>query len=140
VVLPARVDGPFCTLLQRLPRPVIMVLHVNHANEIDAEVSGALAQLRASGVTLLNQSVLLAGVNDQVQAQVTLSRALWNAGVLPYYLHLLDPVRGTSHFNVPEAAARALHDAMRAVLPGYLLPRLVREVPGAASKLSVAGG
>ena len=140
VVLPARVDAALCALLQQLQRPVVMVLHVNHANEIDAEVSGALAQLRASGVTLLNQSVLLAGVNDDVQAQVALSRALWNAGVLPYYLHLLDPVRGTSHFDVPEAGARALHDAMRALLPGYLLPRLVREVPGAVSKLSVTDG
>jgi EF-P beta-lysylation protein EpmB len=139
VVLPARVDTGLCALLQRLPLPMVVVLHANHANEIDTEVAAACGQLRAAGVTLLNQAVLLAGVNDSCATQVMLSQRLWAAGVLPYYLHLLDHVRGTSHFNVPEAQARALHAGMRATLPGYLLPRLVREVPGMPSKLTLSG-
>ena len=139
VVLPARVDDGLCELLQRQARPVVVVLHVNHANEIDAEVRAACVHLRASGVVLLNQAVLLAGVNDSVAALLALSHALWSASVLPYYLHLLDHVRGTSHFDVPEVRARALHAALQSVLPGYLLPRLVREVPGSASKTLIAG-
>ncbi len=140
MVLPARVDDGLCALLLRQRRPPVFVLHVNHANEIDAEVGAALARLHACGATLLNQAVLLAGVNDSAAAQVALSQALWSVGVLPYYLHMPDRVRGTSHFDVATDTALQLHAAMRAVLPGYLLPRLVREVPGASSKLTLAGG
>ena len=82
----------------------------------------------------MNQSVLLAGVNDSVEALANLSESLFEIGVLPYYLHMLDPVAGAHHMLVQEAQALALHDALRARVPGYLLPRLVREVPGAASK------
>jgi EF-P beta-lysylation protein EpmB len=138
IVLPARVDQGLIEALRLWPRGVVMVLHANHANEIDAEVRLACRQLRAAGATLLNQSVLLAGVNDSADAQVALSQALWSAAVLPYYLHLLDRVRGASHFDLGETRARAIHTAMRANLPGYLLPRLVREVPGATSKVTLA--
>ncbi len=138
VVLPARVDDGLCELLAHQARPVVVVLHANHGNEIDAEVRAACARLRNSGAVLLNQAVLLAGVNDSVAALADLSHALWSATVLPYYLHLLDHVRGTSHFDVPEKRARELHAALQSVLPGYLLPRLVREVPGAASKTLIA--
>jgi L-lysine 2,3-aminomutase len=139
IVLPARVDDGLCELLQRQGRPVVVVVHANHANEIDAEVRAACARLRASGAVLLNQAVLLAGVNDSVAALVSLSHALWSATVLPYYLHLLDHVSGTSHFDVPDERACALHAALQAELPGYLWPRLVREVPGATSKTLLAG-
>jgi EF-P beta-lysylation protein EpmB len=135
IVLPARIDDPLCGLLRNQRWRVVMVLHANHANEIDAEVQSACARLRDAGVTLLSQSVLLAGVNDNAEALCALSRSLDSAGVLPYYLHQLDRVRGASHFAVDDARALALHRQMLAGLPGYLVPRLVREVPGADSKL-----
>lgn len=134
IVLPARVDDALAAWLRGLPWPVVVVIHANHANEFDAEVDAALARLREAGATLLNQSVLLAGVNDRVDALESLSERLFAASVLPYYLHVLDPVRGAAHFDVPDDTARALVEALRARLPGYLVPRLVREVPGADAK------
>jgi L-lysine 2,3-aminomutase len=137
VVLPARVDAGLCRWLASLPWRPVVVLHVNHAQELDQEVGAACEALRQSGAQLLNQSVLLAGVNDTGEALCALSRALWHAGVLPYYLHLLDRVRGASHFAVPETRALQLQRHMLNALPGYLVPRLVREQPGAASKRPV---
>lgn len=134
VVLPERVDAGLLAWLRSLPWPVAMVLHANHANEFDAGVDAALARLRAAGVGLLNQAVLLRGVNDSVDALATLSIRAWSAGVLPYYLHQLDRVAGTAHFEVPDDAARALHRALAARLSGYLVPRLVREIPGDTGK------
>ncbi len=134
VVLPARVDEGFGHWLARLPWPVVVVVHANHAREIDDEVTDSLARVRAAGAHLLNQSVLLAGVNDSVDALASLSGALFDAGALPYYLHLLDRVRGASHFDVPEARARELVRGLAARLPGYLVPRLVREEAGAPGK------
>ncbi len=98
IVLPERVDAALCSWLQSLPWPTVIVLHANHAQEIDAQVIAAMRRLRDSGATLLNQAVLLAGVNDGVEALQALSEALWDAGILPYYLHLLDPVRGHRPF------------------------------------------
>ena len=138
VVLPERVDDELLAWIGSLPWPCVIVLHANHANEIDATVRSAVARLRAAGATLLNQSVLLAGVNDSVAALQALSQALWSAGVLPYYLHLLDRVRGTAHFEVPEPRARELMAQLATRLPGYLLPRLAREEPGAAAKTVLA--
>ncbi len=137
IVLPSRVDAGLITWLQRLRWPVVCVLHANHANEIDAHVRAACAQLRAAGVTLLNQTVLLKGVNDEATALADLSRALFAAGVLPYYLHALDRVSGAAHFDIPETRARQLAGELAARLPGYLVPRLVREVEGAAAKLTL---
>jgi len=138
IVLPERVDAPLLQWLSELPWPCVIVLHCNHANEIDGEVRAAAAQLRATGATLLNQSVLLAGVNDSVAALEALSQALWSAQILPYYLHLLDRVRGTAHFEVEESRARALMGGLSRRLPGYLVPRLARETPGAESKTVLA--
>lgn len=137
VVLPQRVDGPLVAWIQSLKLPLIVVIHANHPREIDDDVRRALAALGESGATLFNQSVLLAGVNDSVDALVDLSETLFDAGVLPYYLHMLDPVAGAAHFNVPEEKARDLHRQVTARLPGYLVPRLVREVPGAPAKVGV---
>jgi L-lysine 2,3-aminomutase len=109
----------------------VVVLHANHAKEFDGSVAGGVARLRAAGAAVLNQAVLLAGVNDSVAAQCELSRALFDAGALPYYLHLLDRVAGAAHFEVSEARARELLREVMAELPGYLVPRLVREVAGA---------
>jgi L-lysine 2,3-aminomutase len=113
-------------------------VHTNHANEIDDAVTGACRALRESGATLLNQAVLLARVNDSTDALVDLSEKLFAAGVLPYYLHLLDRVQGAAHFEVAESRARALLREVRTRLPGYLVPQLVREVAGAPSKTPIA--
>jgi EF-P beta-lysylation protein EpmB len=137
IVLPERVDEALVDWLARVRVPVVVVVHANHANEIDAEVRRALAALRGCGVTLLNQSVLLAGVNDSVEALCELSERLFEAGALPYYLHLLDRVRGAAHFEVPEGEALRLVTGVRDRMPGYLVPRLVREVAGAPSKVAV---
>jgi EF-P beta-lysylation protein EpmB len=138
VVLPSRVDAGLLAWLRAIRLPVVMVLHVNHANEIDDDVRAACASLRETGATLLNQSVLLRGVNDDVDTLQRLSCALADAGVMPYYLHLPDRVRGTAHFDVDEEKARQLLATLASRLSGYLVPRLVREVPGAASKTPVA--
>jgi EF-P beta-lysylation protein EpmB len=134
IVLPERVDDALLAWIAALPWPCVIVLHCNHANEIDDSVRAAMAHLRTAGAMLLNQSVLLAGVNDSVPALHGLSQALWSAGILPYYLHLLDRVCGTAHFEVSESRARELMARLAGQLPGYLLPRLAREMPGATSK------
>ncbi|HEY0178515.1 MAG TPA: EF-P beta-lysylation protein EpmB, partial [Dokdonella sp.] len=135
VVLPERVDGELLDWLAALPLQRVVVLHANHPNEIDAAVAAAAAALRGAGATVLNQAVLLRGVNDDVGTLAALSERLFAGGVLPYYLHQLDRVAGAAHFEVDDARALALADALRARLPGYLVPRLVREVRGAPSKL-----
>jgi L-lysine 2,3-aminomutase len=117
----------------------VLVLHANHPNEINSEVRDACAKLRAAGVTLLNQSVLLRGVNDDADTLTDLSRALMDAGVMPYYLHLPDRVRGTAHFEVAEGEAQRLMEILSTRLSGYLVPRLVREVPGAPYKVPSVG-
>lgn len=134
VVLPQRVDGCLVDWLRRVPLRKVMVLHSNHPAEIDGEVDDALAALAEAGVTLLNQAVLLRGVNDDAGTLIALSERLHRTGVLPYYLHLLDRVQGAAHFDVPETRGVALIAALRGRLPGYLVPRLVREIPGAEGK------
>jgi len=138
VVLPSRVDDGLIAWLQRLPWPVVFVLHSNHANEIDDSVRDACARLKKAGVTLLNQTVLLKGINDDSATLTALSRALFDAGVLPYYLHVLDRVSGAAHFDLPEQRAQEIAGELAANLPGYLVPRLVREVEGAPAKLSLS--
>ena len=134
VVLPDRVDDELVGWIATLPWPVTVVVHANHGNEFDADVDAAMARLRATGATLLNQAVLLRGVNDSLDALAALSERGFEAGVLPYYLHQLDRVAGAAHFEVDDARALALHAALRDHLPGYLVPRLVREVAGDGSK------
>ena len=140
VVLPERVDAQLLAWLRSLRQRVVIVIHANHANELDAGVGAALHALHAAGATLLNQSVLLRGVNDTVGAQVALAELLFDYGVLPYYLHQLDRVAGTAHFEVDDARALALHREMAARLPGYLLPRLVREIAGEPNKTALWPG
>ncbi|QQP96579.1 EF-P beta-lysylation protein EpmB [Lysobacter enzymogenes] len=134
VVLPERVDAALTEWLAALPWPVAVVLHANHANEFDAGVDAAMRRLRAAGATLLNQAVLLRGVNDSVEALAALSERSYAAGVLPYYLHQLDRVEGAAHFEVADDRARDLHRALAARLSGYLVPKLVREVAGDPGK------
>jgi len=134
VVLPERVDAVLCGWLSRSRLQKIIVLHVNHPNEIDDDVGAALNRLRAAGATLLNQAVLLRGVNDSTEVQIALSGKLFAHDVLPYYLHLLDRVEGAGHFEVDSLTAGNLMREISARLPGYLVPRLVREIAGAPAK------
>ena len=137
VVIPARVDDELVDILAGSRLTPVVVIHANHANELDDAVAAAMARLAAGGISLLNQSVLLRGINDSVEALAALSRRLLACRVLPYYLHLLDPVAGAAHFNVPEAEAGDLMRALAAQLPGYLMPRLVREIPDRPAKTPV---
>jgi len=121
------------------PLAPVCVIHANHATEIDDDVAAALARLQHAGVMLLNQSVLLRGVNDSVAALDALSRRLIDVGVVPYYLHQLDRVAGAAHFEVAETEGHRLVEALRARLPGYAVPQYVREVPGAQSKTPLHG-
>jgi EF-P beta-lysylation protein EpmB len=137
IVLPERIDGGLLAWLQGLRLQKVVVMHANHAREIDASVRLACRKLSEAGVTLLNQSVLLKGVNDSVTALAELSEALFETHVLPYYLHVLDKVRGAAHFDLPESRALQLHQELTARLPGYLVPKLVREIAGAPAKTAV---
>ena len=138
VVIPERVTDALLALLRDCRLQVVVVLHINHGNELDADCDAAIARLRNTGAIMLNQAVLLAGVNDDSDALVALSRRVFAAGVLPYYLHLPDRVAGTAHFDVSEVRGRELVDTMRATLPGYLVPRLVREIPERTAKTVLA--
>lgn len=138
IVLPERVDDAFLTWLGsgRLQR--VVVVHANHPQEIDGNVAVALRRISERGVTVLNQSVLLHGINNDAGVLAKLSERLFECGVMPYYLHQLDRVRGTAHFEVPDTDAKRLMRELAAMLPGYLVPRLVREMPGEPNKLPLA--
>ncbi|MDB2705355.1 EF-P beta-lysylation protein EpmB [Pseudomonadota bacterium] len=138
VVLPNRVNDALLAWLNKTRLQVVIVIHANHANEIGDDVSHALKQLRQAGCQLLNQAVLLKGINDSVETLVALSERLSEVNVMPYYLHLLDRVAGASHFDVPDDQGVELIAQIRAILPGYLVPRLVREQQGEASKTVIA--
>ncbi|MBO9495630.1 EF-P beta-lysylation protein EpmB [Thalassotalea sp. G20_0] len=134
VVIPDRVTDELINWFARQRLQPVMVIHANHANEIDDSVREAMFRLKQAGVTLLNQAVLLKSVNDSASALIQLGEALFKAGVLPYYLHLLDPVHGAAHFDVPDVTATRLIQEVMANCPGYLVPRLVREIPGRPGK------
>ncbi len=140
IVLPDRIDEEFIHWLDKLPLQKIMVIHCNHPNEIDQQVVDAMHSLRKAGVTLLNQTVLLKGINDSADTIVALSESLFQAGVLPYYLHLLDKVEGAAQFDCEESKAHQLMNDVSARLPGFLVPKLVREVAGARAKTLIYTG
>lgn len=135
VVIPQRITEELVEALTATRLQAVMVLHANHPNEIDQALADALQPLRMAGVQLLNQAVLLKGINDQIPALKALSEKLFDmAGVLPYYLFVLDPVAGSAHFDISDSDAQALISELQSELPGYLLPRLAREIPGKPSK------
>ncbi|CAK0782179.1 lysine 2,3-aminomutase [Gammaproteobacteria bacterium] len=134
VVLPRRITAPLTETLNSSRLPIVVVIHCNHPDELGEDACQALNRLKSAGMLLLNQSVLLRGINDQVDILATLSEKLMATGVLPYYLHRLDPVAGASHFQVSDLDAANLLKALATQLPGYLVPRWVREDPGADSK------
>lgn len=137
VLIPERITGAMVDWLTHGRLQPILVFHVNHPRELSQKVTDAMALLRARCVTLLNQAVLLRGVNDTPDTLCDLSEALFSCGILPYYLHMLDPVRGAGHFDIPEAEAKQLLKTVRRRLPGYLVPTMVRETAGAPSKTPV---
>lgn len=137
VVLPERITSELIKIFTHRQQRIVLVLHANHANELSVKVAESCETLAQANITLLNQSVLLKGVNDQVGALVALSERLFACRVLPYYLHLLDKASGTGHFEVSEQQALSLYQQLQIRLPGYLVPKLVREQAGAAYKLSV---
>jgi EF-P beta-lysylation protein EpmB len=135
IVLPSRVDAELLRLLGSLRSELVIVVHANHAAELDPGVGLALQGLRGASRLLLNQSVLLAGINDDAATLAALSSRLFECGVLPYYLHQTDRVQGTAHFEVSDARALEIVAGVNALLPGYLVPRLVREIAGAPAKM-----
>lgn len=138
VMIPARFTQ---TLLERLSRSrlsTVVVVHINHPNEIDNELASALRECQRAGVSVLNQSVLLRDINDDAKTLAALSEALFEAAVLPYYIHLLDPVAGAAHFNVEDDIARLIASELRNRLPGYLVPKFVREISGELAKTPIA--
>ncbi|WP_373507323.1 EF-P beta-lysylation protein EpmB [Thiocapsa sp.] len=138
VVLPSRVTDALCRLLAGTRFATLVVIHANHPRELGTQAEDALRRLRGADLAVLNQSVLLRGVNDAVETLCTLGERLFACGVLPYYLHQLDPVEGAAHFAVSDTRALWLGEELRHRLPGYLVPRLVREVPGVGSKIPLA--
>jgi EF-P beta-lysylation protein EpmB len=137
VMIPQRINKRLCELLENSRFQTILVLHSNHPQELDDDTNSACQALKAAGVTLLNQSVLLRGVNDDADTLIRLSERLFADGVMPYYLHLMDRVEGGAHFTVSDHDAGRLLAAMQQNLPGYLVPKLVREEPGKKSKTVV---
>lgn len=135
IIIPQRITDEFLQIITGHRLNTVMVLHCNHANELDADVRLAATLIKAKGITLLNQSVLLREVNDTLEAQVLLNQGLFDAGILPYYLHVLDPIEGAHHYDVPEQEAIHLVKKLRDRLPGYCVPKLVRERSGEASKI-----
>ncbi len=138
VVLPSRISTEFCDNLGSISKPIIIVIHVNHQNELNDEVQIACNKIKHRKITLLNQSVLLKDINDNAEQLCALSEKLFDFGVLPYYLHLLDKAHGTEHFEVKQTAAIRLMDQVKKQLPGYLVPKLVREQAGANNKIVIA--
>ncbi|MDU4436878.1 MAG: EF-P beta-lysylation protein EpmB, partial [Pluralibacter gergoviae] len=137
VVIPARVTDVLAARFARSSLQILLVNHINHANEIDDEFRAAMAALRQAGITLLNQSVLLRGVNDNAATLAALSNALFDAGVMPYYLHVLDKVQGAAHFLVSDDEARTIMRELLTLISGYMVPKLAREIGGEPSKTPI---
>jgi len=137
VVIPRRITTSLVKLLSKTRLKTTMVLHINHSNEIDESLASSLELLREARIPLFNQSVLLKGVNDQAKLLSQLSEKLFDNGIQPYYLHMFDQVQGAAHFDVAEEQAVKIVKEMMAILPGFLMPKLVREIAGEANKTPI---
>lgn len=134
VMIPSRITDELCSILDSTHLKVIFVSHINHANEINRDLVDAFKRLKHVDVTLLNQGVMLKGVNDSVDAQILLNETLFDVGVQPYYLHVLDKVQGAAHFYISDEQAKAIMSEMMTKVSGYMVPKLTREVSGRPSK------
>ena len=137
IVIPERINSEFINWTSKSKLKIVMVLHCNHPNEIDLNVSTAISKLNAINILLLNQSVLLKGVNDNVDTLVELSEKLFQLNIQPYYLHLLDKVTGAAHFDTENHRAEQLYQQLLLSLPGYLVPKMVREIDGTPAKVPI---
>jgi EF-P beta-lysylation protein EpmB len=137
VVVPQRITQHLLRILHDVPLQIVMVYHINHPNEIIPAITQGVNKLKQHGITVLNQSVLLAGVNDSTECLKTLSLDLFKAGIMPYYVNLLDAVQGASHFFVSKKKAKELQQSLRENLPGYLVPKFVQEIPHRLSKTPI---
>lgn len=137
VVIPARITEALTQRFSQSRLQILMVTHINHANEIDPELCDAMTRLKRANVTLLNQGVLLRGVNDNADTLAKLSNALFDAGIMPYYLHVLDRVQGAAHFMVPDDEARLIMRELMTKVSGYMVPKLTREIGGEPSKTTI---
>lgn len=138
IVIPSRINDELLAWIDRCRLDVILVLHSNHANEIDHTIAEKVTSLKQAGATVLNQGVILRGINDTIDAQVDLSEALFAAGILPYYMFTLDPIEGGAHFDISLQQAQQLMGQVAQKLPGYLMPKLAKEVPGQPAKTVIA--
>lgn len=139
IVIPHRINDEFLDLFKNRKFKVVLVVHSNHAAELDDFTCSQLLRVAQQGIWVLNQAVLLKGVNDSVECLVQLSQRLFEAQVMPYYLHVLDKVKGAQHFDLPAATADTLYRELLASLPGYLVPKLVREIAGEPNKTPLYG-
>ena len=137
VVIPARITEALTQRFSQSRLQILLVTHINHANEIDPEFCDAMTRLKRANVTLLNQGVLLRGVNDSADTLANLSNALFDAGIMPYYLHVLDRVQGAAHFMVPDDEARLIMRELMTKVSGYMVPKLTREIGGEPSKTTI---
>lgn len=139
IVIPHRINDEFLTLFNNRKFKVVLVVHSNHAAELDDFTCSQLLRVAQQGIWVLNQAVLLKGINDSAETLVQLSQRLFEAQVMPYYLHVLDKVKGAQHFDLPAATADTLYRELLARLPGYLVPKLVREIAGEPNKTPLYG-
>ncbi|MGQ1275850.1 EF-P beta-lysylation protein EpmB [Acinetobacter baumannii] len=139
IVIPNRIDEELISLLKNSRLRIILVVHSNHASELDDFTCSKLLQLSEHHITVLNQAVLLKGVNDSAQILTDLSYRLFEARVMPYYLHVLDKVKGAQHFDLIPSEIDAIYQDVLASLPGYLVPKLVREIAGEKNKTPLFG-
>ena len=137
IVIPQRITPALVNTLRTTRLKPVIVFHVNHANEIDNDVAEALEPLISARIPLFNQSVLLKGINNNAQILAQLSERLFDIGIQPYYLHLFDKVQGVAHFDLTETEAKEITLQLMAILPGYLMPKLVREIAGEANKTPI---
>lgn len=137
IVIPSRVTDRLLDILKNSRFKTVMVLHCNHANEIDEDVESACLKLKQHTDALLNQSVLLRSINDSADVLAELSYRLFDCGVIPYYLHLFDKVQNAAHFDISAKQATIIVDNLRKKLPGYLVPKLVTEIAGEPCKTPV---
>lgn len=134
VVIPSRITEKFCQFLKESRLKIVFVTHINHAQEFDKELIKSIKKLKNTGITLLNQSVLLKKINNNANVLANLSNVLFDNGIIPYYLHLLDKVQGVSHFYVTDTEAKNIFRKLLTMLSGYMVPKLVRDIPGHLSK------
>jgi EF-P beta-lysylation protein EpmB len=136
-VLPNRITPELIEILAENKKKISIVIHVNHPRELDSKVKSVLKNLQNHNIPVFNQSVLLKSVNNCPEILASLSEELWSVGVIPYYLHQLDKVKGSHNFEVPFSEAQAIYNELRKQLPGFLLPKWVKEIPGAVAKVTI---